>query len=91
MKNTIKISLRNGVPKHLLGQPQVSGTNITMKFWFLSKNKRYNLVNYAKLVVDLLVKEGCLVDGAFFETGPLHLIPMGVDKENPRCIISCPT
>ncbi len=69
--------------------PQMS-ENITMQFWF--PDKRWtDLDNKCASILDLFVDNGILADDAWQCTGPLHLIPMGVDKENPHCIISCPT
>lgn len=71
----------------LLGQPQVGSKDITLQFW-LPDNRRTDLTNKAESIMDLLVDNFHLEDDCWQMTGPVHLIPMGVDKEHPRCIIS---
>lgn len=67
--------------------PQVGSPDITLQFWF-PDNRWCDLTNKAESIMDLLVDNALLVDDSWQETGPIHLIPKGVDKKNPRCIIS---
>jgi hypothetical protein len=73
--------------QQLLGQPQVGNKDITLQFWF-PDNRKTDLTNKAESIMDLLVDNFHLTDDRWQETGPVHLIPMGVDKNNPRCVIS---
>ena len=43
-----------------------------------------DLTNKAESIMDTLVDAGILEDDCWKQTGPVHLIPMGVDKDNPR-------
>lgn len=59
---------------------------ITLKFW-LPDHRRTDLTNKAESIMDLLVDNYKLEDDCWQITGDVHLVPMGVDKENPRCEI----
>ena len=58
-----------------------------MKFW-MPDNRRTDMDNKCASILDLLVDNFHIPDDAWQETGPIHLIPMGIDKLNPRVIIS---
>ncbi len=73
--------------RQLIGQPQIGNKNITLEFW-MPDQRRCDLTNKAESIMDLLVDNFHIIDDCWQETGPIHLIPMGVDKENPRCKIT---
>ena len=56
---------------------------IEIKFW-LPDNRRCDLTNKAESIMDLLVDNGLLEDDCWQITGPVYLIPMGIDKDHPR-------
>lgn len=56
---------------------------IELKFW-LPDNRRCDLTNKAESVMDLLVDNDLLEDDCWQITGPVYLVPMGIDKDNPR-------
>lgn len=60
---------------------------VLLRIWF-PDNRDCDLTNKAESVMDLLVDSCILKDDNWKCTGSVHLIPMGVDKENPRCEIT---
>lgn len=59
---------------------------VVLQMWF-PDNRGCDLTNKAESIMDLLVDCGVLKDDNWKCTGSVYLIPMGVDKENPRCEI----
>lgn len=65
----------------------LESTKITLTFY--SPDKRVaDLSNKAESIMDLLVDAKLILDDNWFVVSSLTLIFGGVDKENPRCIIS---
>ena len=60
---------------------------VQIEFYFLDKRGR-DLTNMAESIMDLLVDCQILVDDKWQCTGPVHLIPCGIDKINPRAEVT---
>lgn len=73
--------------KHYSIKTPVNPKNITFRF-YMPDNRRADLTNKAESVMDLMVDCGTMLDDAWQITGPVYLIPMGIDKKNPRVEIS---
>ncbi len=67
--------------------PQISSSDITLTFW-MPDNRRCDLTNKAESIMDLLVDSALIIDDCWQEINPIHLYCEGVDKINPRVIIS---
>jgi hypothetical protein len=65
------------------GFPAATQKDLTLSFWF-PDNRGADLTNKAESVMDLLVDNNILEDDAWQVTGAVHLLPMGIDRENPR-------
>ena len=61
--------------------------SIEASFW-MPDNRRSDLHNKFESVADLLVDCGTIIDDSWQHTGSIRLIPMGVNKENPRVEIT---
>lgn len=69
------------------GSTMESVTSIDLHFYAPDK-RLYDLSNKAESIMDLLVDGGVLKDDNYEVVPVLLLQFMGVDKENPRCVIS---
>lgn len=56
--------------------------------FMLPDQRKCDLTNKAESIMDLLVDNGILVDDCWQVTGPVNLIPLGVDHYNPRAEIT---
>ena len=69
-------------------RPQcVGSTSLIRASFYVSDNRRRDLSNMWESVGDLLVDFGILEDDCWQKTGPIELVPMGIDKENPRVLV----
>ena len=86
------IDWHRNIGLHLLGIPRLNGPakEITITIWFPDKRPA-DLSNKTESIMDLLVDKGILVDDCWQITGPVHLIPGGIDREYPRAevVIEC--
>lgn len=57
--------------------------SVEIRFWFPDA-RRSDLTNKAESVMDLLVDAKILHDDSWVVTGNVTLIPMGIDRINPR-------
>lgn len=68
----------------LKGHKPVTGfKGIEIRFWFKT-NQASDLTNKAESVMDLLVDAKIIEDDCWQITGPVTLVPMGIDRVNPR-------
>ena len=56
---------------------------ITYKFYF-PDNRERDTENYVKAVSDYLVKQGVIKDDNWRVVSSMLLLPMGIDRKNPR-------
>lgn len=71
--------------------PALGLTNVKLQYnyWF-ADNRARDCENYVKCVSDYLVKQGVIQDDSWQHIKAMVLIPMGIDKVNPRVeIIIC--
>lgn len=71
----------------LSGVDKITTDTITLTFFPESKRSG-DLTNKAESIMDTLVDAGLLEDDNWFVVGNLNLRFGGVDKVNPRCVIS---
>lgn len=72
----------------LLGQkPIPTPCKLKLEFWFPDA-RRTDTINKAESVLDLFVDNGILPDDNCLEIPELLLIYCGIDRQNPRCIIT---
>jgi len=69
------------------GIKPMSEAGICLGFWF-PDDRRSDLTNKAESIMDLLVDNGLLEDDRWQYTGGVYLIPLGIDRENPRVEIA---
>ena len=62
-------------------------SKIKAEFW-LPDNRKTDLSNKIESVMDLLVDNGIIEDDSWQIISDLHLIANGIDKENPRVVIT---
>ena len=59
------------------------GIELTYSYYFPDKRER-DTENYVKAVSDLLVKKNVIANDSWLNIHKMTIIPMGVDKLNPR-------
>lgn len=61
--------------------------HIRAEFW-MPDNRKTDLSNKWESVGDLLVDNEIIEDDSWQFVGPLELIPMGIDKQDPRVVVT---
>ena len=64
-----------------------TSSKIKAEFW-LPDNRKTDLTNKAESIMDLLVDNGIMQDDSWQVISDLHLSAKGIDKKNPRVIIT---
>lgn len=65
----------------------ITQPGICLGFYF-PDDRRTDLTNKAESIMDMLVDNGKISDDKWQVTGAVHLIPLGIDRENPRVEIA---
>ncbi len=61
----------------------LSGVSLLYQYWF-PDNRERDAENYIKATSDFLVKQGVLKNDSWKDIVSMLILPMGVDKVNPR-------